>query len=148
MKRSVLIVCGNSSLKNLVRANLEARGYDTLLAVESLEAIRIVESESPDLVIIDGALSDGNGMELCRRIRSTQGVLVIMLANLDYEENVVEAFEAGADDVIPEPFSLQELIARVKALLRRKDMHETNPSPQPGFGRGKLVIDFAERRES
>lgn len=115
---------------------------EVLSANEGIVGLSQIEKESPDIVILDIGLPDIDGFEVCRRIRLFTDVPVIMLTVKDQEFDKVKGLELGADDYITKPFSHVELLARVKAVLRRSTMPQLEDDEQP-FSVGKLRIDFA-----
>jgi len=122
-------------------------GYDLITACNGTEALAIAEAEDPDLAVVDIALPDVDGFEVCRRLRAGSDVHVILLATKDREEDVAQGFEAGADDYITRPFSYRILMARIDARLRRTRAMPGNQ--RPGLLRcrwGDLTFDFPQRQ--
>jgi len=120
MNRRVLVVDDEVSIVKLITFNLEKEGFKTLQAYSGYEALKIIKEEKPDLVILDIMLPEMDGFEICRRIRQEKyPTAVIILTAKDDEIDKVLGLELGADDYITKPFSPRELIARVKAVLRR-----------------------------
>ncbi|MFZ5898291.1 MAG: response regulator [Bacillota bacterium] len=120
MTRRVLVVDDEKSIVRLVTFNLEKEGFVTFKAHDGEEALRIVREEKPDLVILDIMLPRIDGFEVCKRIRQESvQTAIIMLTAKDQEIDTVLGLELGADDYITKPFSPRELVARVKAVLRR-----------------------------
>lgn len=115
---------------------------DVVSANEGITGLDVVEKEAPDIVILDVGLPDIDGFEVCRRIRLFSDVPVIMLTVKDQEFDKVKGLELGADDYITKPFSHVELLARVKAVLRRSTMPQLEEEEEP-LTVGKLRIDFA-----
>ena len=124
---------------------LEQEGFKATVTRQPAEFLKLAESESPDLVLMDMVLPGANGLELVKRLREFSGVPVIFLTARDDSESVVQALRAGADDYVTKPFSGQELVARIQAALRRRllpDMLEVRPA----FALHELEINFTERR--
>ncbi|MFZ5899323.1 MAG: response regulator [Bacillota bacterium] len=120
MTRRVLVVDDEKAIVRLVTFNLEKEGFVTFKACDGEEALRIVREEKPDLVILDIMLPRIDGFEVCKRIRQESvQTAIIMLTAKDQEIDTVLGLELGADDYITKPFSPRELVARVKAVLRR-----------------------------
>lgn len=120
MTRRVLVVDDEKAIVRLVTFNLEKEGFVTFKACDGEEALRIVREERPDLVILDIMLPRIDGFEVCKRIRQESvQTAIIMLTAKDQEIDTVLGLELGADDYITKPFSPRELVARVKAVLRR-----------------------------
>src|SRR5699024_3950048 len=107
-------------IADILKFNLEKEGYDVICAYDGDEAVELAESEEPDLVLLDIMLPNRDGNEVCREIRKTQQMPIIMLTAKDAEIDKVLGLELGADDYVTKPFSNREVIARVKANLRRQ----------------------------
>ena len=137
----ILLVEDEMHIHRLVKTNLETQGYTALSAFNGIEAVRKVAAENPDLVILDILLpGELNGYDVCRRIRAFSKVPVIMLTAKAQETDKVLGFNAGADDYLTKPFSSQELLARVKAVLRRTgDASDNRPEI---LKCGDLEVDF------
>ncbi len=122
MKPFIVIAEDEPAVSELLRYNLEAQGYETAIADDGEEALLLLEERTPDLILLDWMLPKVSGIEICRRVRSrpeTANLPVIMLTAKTEEADKVRGLEMGADDYITKPFSTNELIARVKAVLRR-----------------------------
>ncbi len=117
---------------------------EVIAANEGLIGIDLVEKESPDIVILDIGLPDVDGFEVCRRIRLFSDVPIVMLTVKDQEFDKVKGLELGADDYMTKPFSHVELLARVKAVMRRSTMPDLEQGEEP-LSVGKLWIDFGAR---
>jgi two-component system alkaline phosphatase synthesis response regulator PhoP len=143
-KRKILIVEDEKDIRELVRYNLEQEGFRVLEAEEGELALALVRRERPALVILDIMLPGMSGLDLCRTIRrdeETQRVPILMLTAKAAEVDKVVGLEMGADDYVTKPFSPRELLARVKAVLRRALGPETD-RPHEFYERGRLRIDF------
>ena len=144
----ILVVEDEPKLVRLVREVLTATGYEVLTSNKGTEAIELVAIEQPDLVLLDLVLTDDvDGFEVARRVREFSDIPVIMLTAKSRETDVLRGFDAGADDYITKPFSSKELLARVRALLKRA-RHEVSEVTDNLFKCGDLQIDFARRRAS
>ena len=122
MRPLVLIVEDEPPLQKLLAYNLEAAGFETAQAFDGEEAVMLIEERTPDLVILDWMLPQLSGIELCRRLRrrpETAHLPIIMLTARGEEHDRLRGLETGADDFVTKPFSPAELIARVRAVLRR-----------------------------
>src|SRR6201996_2177372 len=119
MAERVLVVDDEAQITRVLRTALSAQGYDVRAANEPEEALRLFEEWSPDLIVTDLMMPGMSGVELCRRVRSKAATPIIVLSVRDQERSKVEALDAGADDYVTKPFSIQELLARVRAHLRR-----------------------------
>jgi len=120
-KKKILLVDDEAAIVQSLRYNLERSGYAVTAAGDGRSAVALVASESPDLVILDIMLPLLDGIEACKEIRKTSSVPIIMLTAKDQEFDKVLALELGADDYVTKPFSLGEIIARIKARLRRSE---------------------------
>ncbi|HUV68632.1 MAG TPA: response regulator transcription factor [Terracidiphilus sp.] len=116
----ILIVDDEPQITRVLRTALSTQGYSLKIAADGLEALEAVESWQPDLVITDLAMPKINGVELCRAIREKLEIPILVLSVRNQDRQKIEALDAGADDYVTKPFSIQELLARVRALLRRQ----------------------------
>jgi two-component system KDP operon response regulator KdpE len=145
-KDTVLVVDDEPRLLRLVREVLQAVGYRVVAAGDGQTALEKLALEQPDLVLLDILLPHGvNGYEVCRRIREFSDVPVIVLTARAREADKLQGFEVGADDYLTKPFSSKELLARVRAVLRRSK-HPEEVRAEASFVCGALSIDFAQRR--
>lgn len=122
-KEKLLVVEDDGDIRELISFNLEMCGYEVIRASDGMEGWEKAKEEKPDLMVLDLMLPGMDGFEVCRRLKSdkaTQSVPVIMLTARSEEENMVKGLELGADDYVTKPFSPRVLVARVKAVLRRK----------------------------
>lgn len=120
MKRKILVVDDEEALVRLITYNLNKEGFNTIYAYDGSQVARIIEQENPDLLILDLMLPEKGGLDVCRELRSSGSQIpVIMLTARDEELDRVLGLELGADDYVTKPFSVRELVARVKAVLRR-----------------------------
>jgi two-component system, OmpR family, KDP operon response regulator KdpE len=142
MNERILVVDDEPRMVRLVSEVLKAAGYRVLAAGGGESAIEIVAMERPDLVLLDIRLSRGmDGFEVCRRLREFSEVPVIMLTAKAQEADKIRGFDAGADDYLTKPFSARELLARIKAVLRRALYPEEITRTE--FVCGEVHIDFA-----
>ncbi len=141
----MLVVDDERRYRELLEMNLSRRGYRVLQAVDGLGALNAVEREELDLVVLDLKLPDMDGYEVCRRIREQSTVPIIMLTARAEEEQKIRGLKLGADDYITKPFSADELLARVEAVLRRTEAAR-GTSVRPPFDAGELHIDFDQHR--
>ena len=144
-KTRILVVDDELNIVKFLRANLEAKNYEVLAAMDGAEALQTFEMELPDLVILDIMMPKIDGFEVCRRLREWSQIPIIMLSARGDESDKVKCLDLGADDYITKPFGKGELIARVKAVLRRTEAATSTPT-QPSFTSGDLQINFAQRR--
>ena len=137
MGKTILIVDDEKNIVDILRFNMRKEGYDTLEAYDGKTALRLVESENPDLVLLDVMLPEMDGFEVCRHIRRHNLTIpIIMLTAREEETDKVLGLELGADDYITKPFSIREVSARVKANIRRTGAIEADSVASKG-----IVID-------
>src|SRR5271157_4769955 len=127
MSNTILVVEDDPNILEALKYNLGREGYDTLTAVDGAQAIEAARASKPDLIILDIMLPKMSGFEVCRIIRKEMDVPIIMLTARDDEIDKVTGLDLGADDYMTKPFSMRELLARVRALLRRTDIKNTAP---------------------
>ena len=144
VKTRILVVDDEPVIIKFLRANLESNGYNVLAAVDGAEALQTFEMELPDLVILDIMMPKMDGFEVCRRLREWSQIPVIMLSARGQVTDKVKCLELGADDYITKPFGVNELIARVKAVLRRAEAARTTPS-RPSFICDTIEVNFIGR---
>jgi two-component system response regulator VicR len=142
--KKVLIIEDEKSISDIVKFNLTKEGFETLTAFDGQEGLDLALSADPDLVLLDVMLPTLDGFEVCRKIREKSAVPVIMLTAKEEEVDKVLGLELGADDYITKPFGLRELIARIKANIRRTVMIETKPEPASSNSTdfGNLTVDM------
>jgi DNA-binding response OmpR family regulator len=128
MAGTVLVVEDEESIASLVRAYLERGGYRVVWVGTGAEALTALEREPVQLVVLDIGLPDRDGFDVCRQMRTRSSVPIIMLTARDEEPDRVAGLEVGADDYVAKPFSPRELVARVKAVLRRTEPHARDDS--------------------
>src|SRR2546425_1573672 len=133
---AILVVEDEVDLSNLIRTKLEAEGHSVLQAFDGQAALRLVEVHRPHLVILDWMLPGLDGLAVCRQLRQNYVMPIIMLTARTEEIDRVLGLEVGADDYISKPFSLRELLARVRAVLRRVDLDSRSSSPVSNITNG------------
>jgi two-component system, OmpR family, response regulator RegX3 len=138
----ILIVEDEPSLADSVRYNLVREGFDVTIAVDGREAIEAFRRERPALVILDLMLPEVSGLDVCRTIRDESDVPIIMVTAKDSEADKVTGLELGADDYVTKPFSVRELVSRVRAHLRRVKMRTPDVRDDTVAG-GPVVLDVA-----
>jgi two-component system KDP operon response regulator KdpE len=136
MPGRILVIDDESQITRVLRAALSAQGYDVRTANDPEEGLRLFRDWPPDLVITDLMMPTMSGVEVCRLIRTQSATPVLVLSVREHERSKVEALDAGADDYVTKPFSIQELLARVRAHLRRAPERTTAPMEA-----GDFVID-------
>lgn len=135
----ILVVDDDSVLQRTLRINFRARGHEVVLAGSGEEALAAFAEEPPDLVILDLGLPDLDGVEVLRRLRRRSAIPVIVLSARQQADDKVEALDEGADDYVSKPFSIDELMARVRVALRRGPAEAEAPAT---FASDGLVLDF------
>jgi DNA-binding response OmpR family regulator len=139
---TILIVEDEPALLDTLQYNLVRQGYDVCTADDGLVALDVAARESPDLVVLDLMLPGLDGYEVCRRLRQTSSVPILMLTARADEVDKIVGLEVGADDYLTKPFSMRELTARVKALLRRVRLIQEEMETRRDVGAGdRLVFD-------
>ena len=121
-KKTILIVDDEKMILNLLSHNLTKEGYKVIEAVDGMEAIEMAQNNKPDLILLDVMLPKIDGLTVCKRIKSLMNVPILMVTAKDEELDKIVGLELGADDYITKPFSVRELLARVKANLRKNDI--------------------------
>lgn len=150
-KPAILIVEDDKSIRNLITVTLEAEGYPFYVAENAREAILASTSKQPDIVLLDLGLPDMDGVEIIKKIRSWSEMPIIIVSARSDDRDKVEALDAGADDYITKPFSVEELLARVRAVTRRlKALRKAakapvEPAERERYVDGELEIDFAAK---
>src|SRR5258707_4152864 len=141
----VLVVDDDPKIRKLIRVNLEPRGHFVQEAENGTEAIKVFTDKLPDLILLDLVMPGMDGIEVCMRVRERSDLPIIVLSARDEEELKVRALDAGADDYISKPFGYEELLARVRAVMRRAAGLRDD---KPTIRIDKLVIDLKARRVS
>ncbi|MDF2855279.1 MAG: PhoP family transcriptional regulator [Neobacillus sp.] len=143
MEKKILVVDDEKPIADILQFNLKKEGYDVYCAYDGNEALTKVEEIQPDLILLDIMLPLRDGMEVCREVRKKYDMPIIMLTAKDSEIDKVLGLELGADDYVTKPFSTRELIARVKANLRRHQVIVTQPESESESNEievGSLII--------
>jgi DNA-binding response OmpR family regulator len=146
---TILVVEDDRATRTFLADNLTADGYELLVAGSAAEALRLLETEFPDLALVDVGLPDASGLEVLHRVRAADGVAsridpatpFVLVTGRDGELDRVRGFERGADDYVCKPFSVRELVARVGAHLRRTEA----PRAEPHVRAGRLTLDLMRR---
>ena len=138
---TILIVDDDPRLRDLVRLALERAGYEVLTAADGKSALVHAAREAPALIVLDVGLPEMDGFEVCRRIRASSGVPILFLTARDDEIDRILGLELGADDYVTKPFSPRELVARVRAILKRS----AGPATSAQLRVGELVLDSRAR---
>lgn len=141
---TILVVDDEANIRELARMYLEQEGYQVLTANDGRQALDLVQSHSPALMVLDLMLPEVDGWEVCRRVRANSSLPILMLTARDDDIDKIVGLELGADDYLTKPFNPRELVARVRAILRRVSavaQQPENPSKQVG----NVIIDSAAR---
>ncbi|HWP62195.1 MAG TPA: response regulator transcription factor [Candidatus Binatia bacterium] len=167
MPRTILLVDDEPTLRETLAEALEGEGWSVVTAADGAEALERFRSERPDLVLLDVMLPELSGIEVCRILRAESDVPIVMLTARDSELDTVVGLELGADDYVTKPFSLRELAARIRAVLRRTERAERTgladrtarpergeavagveggEAPPPPIRLGRVEVDLAGRR--
>jgi DNA-binding response OmpR family regulator len=141
---TILVVDDEPRYLSLVQINLETAGYSVVTAMDGQQAVDGVANEKPDIVLLDVMMPVMDGFTACERIREFSSVPIIILTAKGEERDRVRGLDAGADDYIVKPFSAQELLARVRAVLRRAERDPVEGFHQPLFKHHELEIDLAK----
>jgi two-component system KDP operon response regulator KdpE len=136
----VLVVDDEPQILRALRTNLRGAGYDVFTAATAEEALAEAAARRPDAIILDLVLPDGSGTDVCRELRTWTTAPVIVLSAVGEETEKVAALDAGADDYVTKPFGMEELLARLRASLRRAE-----PSGDPVVEIGELRVDLEKR---
>jgi two-component system KDP operon response regulator KdpE len=143
----VLIVEDDPNIVDLIRANLAVRGFDTLVSSDGSKALALLETEQPDMVLLDLMLPEVDGFELCRQIREQSSVAIIVVSARGGERDKVTALNMGADDYMTKPFGIEELLARILATLRRTRPAEAVTEAAPSvITVGDVELDLVGQR--
>jgi len=144
MDIKIVLVDDEPEILTLVHDYLSREGFRVLTALNGMEGMALIEREKPDLVLLDWMLPGLSGLEMCKKLRENSSIPIIMLTAKSEEVDRVLGLEFGADDYIVKPFSLRELVARIKTILRRVSV--TGQENSSVLNRGELGIDVASHR--
>lgn len=144
-KPRVLVVDDESQITRVLRTSLATHGYDVRTAADGVSALETFKDWQPDLVVTDLTMPNMDGLELCRRLRAASQVPVIVLSARGEEKAKVEALDIGADDYVTKPFGIDELLARMRAALRRATMQPAGEAAATVLERGDFRIDLETR---
>lgn len=144
-KPRILVVDDEPQLTRVLSTGLKARGYNVRAAADGLVGFETFSDWQPDLIITDLAMPIMDGLELCRRVRAISQVPIVILSAKGEEKTKVEALDIGADDFVTKPFGIDELLARVRASLRRSNTGQTNGAAQTLLESGDFQVDLDSR---
>src|ERR1700730_17098278 len=145
-KTTVLTADDDPQLLRLMTRNLEFEGYDVLSVSDGQQALEQIETRVPDLVLLDVMMPKMDGFAVCHRVREFSAVPIIIITARGQDQDKVRGLDLGADDYLTKPFSVDELLARVRAVLRRAQfsVRENGQGLQPTMTTGELTIDFSQ----
>ena len=146
MPEKILVVDDDPALLELIQSSLKHDHYETTIAFNGEEGLRLLAESKPHLLILDIMMPNMDGWELCSRVRKISTIPIIMLTALGSQDDIVRGLRAGADDYLVKPFQRDELLARVSAVLRRANMPPPSAKAPLRFGDGELIIDPADRQ--
>ena len=143
-KPMILVVEDDAAVRNLMAVTLETRGYRYHLARNGAEALIEATTHQPDVMLLDLGLPDMDGVEIIRKVRGWSGMPIIVISARSEDSDKVEALDAGADDYLTKPFSVDEMLARLRVALRRINTDQQPAVPESAFyENGSLRIDYA-----
>ncbi|MBN2462115.1 MAG: response regulator transcription factor, partial [Dehalococcoidia bacterium] len=142
----ILVVEDDRTLLDVLKYNLQKDDYNVLTATDGAQAVKMARSHKPELIVLDIMIPELNGLEVCRILRKDMTVPVLMLTAKGEEIDKIVGLEIGADDYMTKPFSMRELLARVRAMLRRAKMAEPKAAEEAILNLGSLEIDVSRRR--
>lgn len=141
----ILIVDDEPQLIRVLRTGLQSRGYEIRAAADGLAGFELFTDWHPDLVITDLAMPNVDGLEFCRQLRAISQVPIIVLSAKDEEKTKVAALDIGADDFVTKPFGIDELLARIRASLRRANAPPLNEATETALALGDFQVDLESR---
>ena len=142
-KVTILVVEDDASVRNLISTTLKAHDYRFITAATGESAVMEAASHNPDILLLDLGLPDIDGVEVIRRIRSWSNAPIIVISARSEDSDKIDALDAGADDYLTKPFSVDELLARLRATQRRLALIQSSSPQQAVYVNGQLRIDFA-----
>ena len=143
-KLLILIVEDDAPVRNLMTTTLKAHDYRYLTAANGESAIMVASSHNPDIILLDLGLPDIDGVEVIKKIRTWSNVPIIVISARSEDRDKIDALDAGADDYLTKPFSVEELLARLRVTQRRLSVMQNDPATEsPVFQNGNLRVDYA-----
>lgn len=140
----ILVVDDEIEIIRALQRSLTAYSYDVFTAQSGEEALEAIAHHRPDLMLLDLGLPGMSGLEVCKRVRAQSSIPIIVLSVKDAERDKVQALDLGADDYVPKPFGIDEVLARIRVALRHSAQAQSGT--EPSFIAGALKVDFAQRR--
>ena len=142
----ILVVEDDAAVRNLITTTLRTHDYRFLTASDGETAVMLASSRRPDVVLLDLGLPDTEGVEVIRRIRSWSNLPILVISARSEDDDKIEALDAGADDYLTKPFSVEEMLARLRVTERRLALMQNQEAESAVFRNGDLSIDYAARR--
>lgn len=142
MKVSILVVEDDKAIRNFISATLEVHSYNCLIAENGEQAMLMVTSNKPDIIILDLGLPDIDGVEIIKKIRLWSNCPIIVVSARSEDKDKIEALDSGADDYLTKPFSVDELLARIRVAIRKMNYDNTRKEESTEFINGELKIDY------
>src|SRR3989449_7537311 len=139
----ILVVDDEIEIVRALQRSLTAHGYEVFTASSGEEALEAITHHRPDLMLLDLGLPGISGLEVCKRVRAESNLPIIVLSVKDAERDKVQALDLGADDYVPKPFGIDEVLARIRVALRHTA--QVQSGTEPSFTTGPLQVDFAQR---
>ena len=147
IREKILVIEDEKSIARFISTILTANGYEAMRAASGAEAMSMISSHCPDLVILDLGLPDMDGLDILRQLRSWSTLPVVVVSARSHEQDKVSALDLGADDYLTKPFGVGELMARVRVALRRSQAHAARNGAEPvPFRFGQVEVDLVQRR--
>lgn len=143
MKKSILVVEDDKAIRNLITTTLETQGYGFHVADTGQKAILEAVSYQPDIIILDLGLPDMDGVEIITKVRSWSNNPIIVVSARSEDKDKIKALDAGADDYLTKPFSIDELLARIRVAFRKMNYDNSSAKEEPVFVNGGLKIDYS-----
>lgn len=141
-KWKIMVVEDDAPVRHLITVSLSAEGYAVIAAQSAAEAVQLAATQNPDMILLDLGLPDGDGVEVIEKVRLWTETPIIVISARDEDADKIEALDAGADDYLTKPFSVAELLARLRSTQRRLN-HLAAGNTDAVFRNGDLVIDYA-----
>lgn len=142
-KCQILVVEDDAPVRNLITTTLKAHDYHFMIAANGKDAVMAAASHNPDIILLDLGLPDIDGVEVIQRIRTWSNVPIIVISARSEDSDKIEALDSGADDYLTKPFSVEELLARLRVTQRRLALMQSGNNPQAIFINGQLRIEYA-----
>lgn len=145
-KTTIMVADDDPQLLRLITRNLQLEGYEVLAAVDGQQALEVIEAHVPDLVLLDVMMPRLDGFAVCERVREFSSVPIIIVTARGQDQDKIRGLDAGADDYLTKPFSVDELLARVRSVLRRSRIPTAEGSqiPRAKMTVGELTVDFVQ----